>query len=330
MKINELPKFWCIKARTSEEALFLHNFIKFSFKQNNVVYEIAWKLRDMYHYYFQFERTNFINASVSYNAIYTEVSFDDIKNFYDKVTYKYTPEYCKNENNNVAILVKTSEEVRLCDQILNNNNAHYYLFTLFSESLNKHCISAKNNNHSSFQYYKSIGYEIIKAKDFIENNKHRINMNKKIIGYRLKEECGEYEGTASHIAFGNTYNKFEISRTGCNFDIDSPTYAKLKKAGVLDIWFQPVYEQQNKVFKLNNGKEVIVNIDKKTISIGTDNVIFPEFITWYKEFILPIISTKYRPLSKWKCSDLSMSIGCVKNIKIDEIKEVYDYIYNLI
>jgi hypothetical protein len=75
---------------------------------------------------------------------------------------KYTLEYCKTHP--VAILVKSSEEVKKVDEILKSD--HYQSYSLsYGEN---HCISTRNNEYCSLVWYFEHDYEIIKASDFIE------------------------------------------------------------------------------------------------------------------------------------------------------------------
>ncbi|HTJ52548.1 MAG TPA: hypothetical protein VL443_23975 [Cyclobacteriaceae bacterium] len=71
-------------------------------------------------------------------------------------------------------------------------------------------------------------------------------MEKKIIGYKLKDDCKQYEEAASAILrFSN--GKLTNYAEGYNFTFTSPASDFLKKAGVLDLWFEPVYEEKFKV-----------------------------------------------------------------------------------
>ena len=109
---------------------------------------------------------------------YTEITFEQFKKYVLKEEYKYTPEYCKNPDNKVAIHVVTPEEVKECDELLNNNKAHVYLYNNLCYNDNTQCIDPYNNEHSNIDWFKSNNYDIIEAKDFINKNKKEMKKKK--------------------------------------------------------------------------------------------------------------------------------------------------------
>ena len=70
-------------------------------------------------------------------------------------------------------------------------------------------------------------------------------MEKKIIGWKLKDDCQQYEDAASKIAL-DCYCNFSVL-----FDSDVRAVELWKQAGVLDLWFTPVYEEE-KSFKVGD------------------------------------------------------------------------------
>jgi hypothetical protein len=96
---------------------------------------------------------------------------------------KYTVEYCKKPENKVVIHVKTPEEVRRCDELLDNNKAHSYLYTSLDYKDNNECIKASNYEHSELSWYKRNNYDVISFEQFMEDNKQN-TMERKIIGYK--------------------------------------------------------------------------------------------------------------------------------------------------
>jgi hypothetical protein len=100
----------------------------------------------------------------------------------------------------------------------------------------------KYNSNSITSTDVEEGYTEITFEQF---KKHVLNqdMEKKIIGYVLKNK--DMYDAASVIAFGNTDGSFY-------WDGDIPDNREsvldpLRKAGVLDLWFEPVYEPEYKV-----------------------------------------------------------------------------------
>lgn len=68
----------------------------------------------------------------------------------------------------------------------------------------------------------------------------------KIIGYKFKEKYKKF------YRIYLTIINIESSRIGIaskeqQFSINSPAHNKIKEAGVLDIWFEPVYKEEFKI-----------------------------------------------------------------------------------
>ena len=85
---------------------------------------------------------------------------------------------------------------------------------------------------------KSVGYTEITFEQFKKHVLKQEDMDKEIIGYKLKESCKQYFDAVDIIA-----REFIISE---QMTIEEyPTVIKrLDKAGVLDLWFEPVYEEE--------------------------------------------------------------------------------------
>jgi len=72
-------------------------------------------------------------------------------------------------------------------------------------------------------------------------------MEKKIIGYKLKDDCKQYEEAAASICYtGINSGKLSNNSFG-NFTPNSEGAKLIQKAGVIDLWFEPVYEEKFKV-----------------------------------------------------------------------------------
>ena len=96
--------------------------------------------------------------------------------------------------------------------------------------------------------YKEITFEqfqkyVLKLKD----------MEKKIVGYKLKEECQIYKEPALKIC--NTIANWENSLKPYDIDVYQKGYIdKLRNAGVLDLWFEPVYKEEYPNITINGYK----------------------------------------------------------------------------
>ena len=102
-----------------------------------------------------------------------------------------------------------------------------------------------DSTHCSFSIVLPSGYTEITFEQFKKYVLKQGSMEKKLIGYKLVKP--EMHKAASQIMFGNS--------AGC-YQMDSDSYIpiymeselqKLKEAGVLNLWFEPVYEEEFKV-----------------------------------------------------------------------------------
>jgi hypothetical protein len=88
------------------------------------------------------------------------------------------------------------------------------------------------------------GYTEITPEQFKTHVLNSKVMNKKLIGYNLKPEFESMKDAASYIAFnspGWTINTLQFRIGNRDMEID-----RLRGAGVLDLWFDEVYEDENK------------------------------------------------------------------------------------
>ena len=78
-----------------------------------------------------------------------------------------------------------------------------------------------------------------------------LNMNteKKVIGWKLKEDCKQYEKAAVEVCKQNESKEIEDFKVsdGISFGINAVCIDWLKKAGVLELWFEKVYKEEYKV-----------------------------------------------------------------------------------
>ncbi len=142
---------------------------------------------------------------------------------------------------------------------------------------------------------------------------------RKIIGYKLKDSCKRYEVAASRIAYPDlsTINKFEIGHLGYSFIYDSDTYSRLSSAGVLDLWFEPVYE----------AKEKIVNVKCESgdfdVTVTRDSIVYSG--TKINISVIRNIANAITvpPVNGWVVNLITkIDIGCKKGISIDSIEEI--------
>ena len=105
------------------------------------------------------------------------------------------------------------------------------------------------DNNNGFLLYNHTDSEVIKEYTLItleQFKKHFLKeeqMERKIVGYKLIKP--EYEGALKNIQ--PYWCKGLYEKEGYNVVINSGAYHEFKKAGVLDLWFEPVYKEEFKV-----------------------------------------------------------------------------------
>jgi hypothetical protein len=97
----------------------------------------------------------------------------------------------------------------------------------------------------------------------------------KVKGYIMKPEFRKYEKVAVEIAYSlisvTGLETFLSMRDGRESSVDfqplSACKEALEKAGVLNIWFEPVYEEVKEVDNENKSRELIFNHNKRMIQL---------------------------------------------------------------
>lgn len=152
-------------------------------------------------------------------------------------------------------------------------------------------------------------------------------METKQIGWKLKESCLQYEKAACDIAFGvNSYAKTlsVFPRTNENFSTGSACENRLKTAGVLELWFTPVYEEvcKDKAFTLNcTGGLFNLTVLKKGFLYVPDNKILS--ISFIKDIVKNGIARHKDYEFVMHVSHIDM--GCKKAVPVEDIQQCIDY-----
>jgi hypothetical protein len=147
-------------------------------------------------------------------------------------------------------------------------------------------------------------------------------MEKKILGYKLIKP--EYEQAAIKITefcVGGTYSFYEYMCIAGNAG-----YAELlRKAGVLDLWFKPVYESQTTIIKMhssNKGEFEIEIIDGKAWYRPEDKQLPKE---WIEEIIdifgdIIIDTNAHNP---YTVAIGTLNVGCMEGTRKEDWEKVY-------
>ncbi len=190
-----------------------------------------------------------------------------LAHFNNKTKYPLTPKEC-NLPAKWAIEV-TEESKTALEQFLYNHKDDYVGF------LESWCINVPTGNSKSYFHYPKDDYahsELNIKEGYTEitfEQFKQYNMEKQIIGYKLIKP--EYESIASSIGIRGNKKSFitsvDYKETGLlPVEGYSKTINNLKEAGVLDPWFEPVYEEE---------KPRLLNLGSRNVEIilGKENVI---------------------------------------------------------
>lgn len=170
------------------------------------------------------------------------------------------------------------------------------------------------------------GYTEITFDDFKRLVLNQNTMNKKLKGYRLKDSCQEFLIAASHIVYHKNYspNKVLSLIDGVHLRINSYEQEQLEKTKVLNLWFEEVYEDTKKP----NVTIQCKSAPKLRFVISEDT---PEFVTEGIENnkiqiteLANIVNSglKVGNYASHLLKPKVFSIGCVDNIKVEDIEDV--------
>ncbi len=167
---------------------------------------------------------------------------------------KYTKEYCKDKK--IVVHCSTQKEWDKVTEILGyiwNYNTRWDMKEVET------CISLYRQTIECRKWFIASHYLIISAEVFIKHNtkqeEQSISIEKEVVGYKLKEEFIDYIDAVQGIAGREWWKLYAIQNfayKGYHFGKsnnsleDNSIDSAFKKAGVLDIWFDKVYKQEDK------------------------------------------------------------------------------------
>jgi hypothetical protein len=163
--------------------------------------------------------------------------------------------------------------------------------------------------------YTEITFEQFKQYVLKENN-----MNKEIIGYKLIKP--EYENAA--LTLCNLKN-WGISTRDKTLDLfEQHLINRVKEAGVLDLWFEPIYKEEKTLPKINGYEGKL----EKTMQLEGDLIVYgcAKFSTYWIEELYKAFE-KIELFSKNNTRKLkSIKLDSGVEITIEQIKQIYEYI----
>ena len=181
--------------------------------------------------------------------------------------------------------------------------------------------SGGDNTGLSYASNESMLSDSITVITFEQFKKHILKQPfmKKLIGYNLKSEYKNMKDAASMIAFGNTGWTYNAP----HFDIEEREshIEKLRSAGVLDLWFDKVYEKEVK-------EETHYLGDKKIEVVFKEDGIYARGEFWKVEDMKMI--TDSRSIIGYTVNITEFKIGCT-TVKVSELTELLgkaDKFYN--
>jgi hypothetical protein len=174
------------------------------------------------------------------------------------------------------------------------------------------------------KYISTVDKEDYTEITFEEFQKHVLKkeetMKKEIIGYKLIKP--EYKKAYLRIA---GIAETGCSTPGCDFAKDGIVHHNVKEAGVLDLWFQPVYKNSEKFIKMGDAFDL--RVTSKGIYHNSENITdyVSSVVYWYKN--IPTKFSKY----DFIIDDLILSkTGCeVEKTSIKEWIAVWEEYINL-
>jgi hypothetical protein len=122
---------------------------------------------------------------------------------------------------------------------------------LHNYNLYEQIITLKGNLFASFhENEKRLNYEEITFEQFKKYVLKQDDMKEKeIIGYKLKEDCNQYKEAIKKLV---DITCLTIELENLDINVHNSSIPKLKKAGVLDLWYEPVYKSKLSLPKIND------------------------------------------------------------------------------
>lgn len=138
-------------------------------------------------------------------------------------------------------------------------------------------------------------------------------IEKKIIGYKVKEQYVEF----AIKLVKSIIPKHKWLEDKINFSVyDSTWLPKFEKAGVLDLWFEPIYSQKEQNIILSNNKSVKikqegVEVEGKIVKIKYIEDLFCNENTFGD--------------TGWNIQYNAFNIGCYKNLTREDLNKILEH-----
>lgn len=184
-------------------------------------------------------------------------------------------------------------------------------------------------NNCSAYTTKLHDYKEITFEQFKKYVLKQETMEKEIIGYKLVKH--EYSDAARKIVdldLPLTVDRITPKTKTHNSTI---MYDRLKKAGVLELWFEPVYKEEKTIVKMyssNKGEFEIEVVGKKAYYRPDNKELTKEFIEEILDWFDNSINHSYDSRTKllYSLTVQSLKVGCMEGTRQTDWLKVYDLI----
>lgn len=160
----------------------------------------------------------------------------------------------------------------------------------------------QNNNYHYLIPKDCKDYPLLQFKEWEKlYNKQYNKMEKKIIGYKLIKE--EYKVAVNSIldSIGNVLNYNNIT-------VDPSTHNLLKQAGVLELWFTPIFQEEEIIVSMNGQFDLKINQDG--IWHKSENIV--EYVQLVNQDIIKVIEDLPKKLCGY---DILLEVGEILTFK---------------
>lgn len=233
----------------------------------------------------------------------------------------FSTEYFKTCYKKLAIQCNSQEEYDNILKVYSLKNFKKNYYPIYKTNT---CINIGDSAYCNLEYYLEHEYKVIPASFVLQFKSEKMKKVKKIIGYNLKDNL-HIDDTKQEFLKG-------IATMGCIWSqLSHPTVEEINKAmsnpnvqrhfiaaKVIDLWFTPVYEQDEVVLNIGNPKQrVLINSNGITCDGKTMN--FEELEQIYHKNRYIGNSTK----TGWVIEFSEIKIGCSK-FSIEEFGQVIE------
>jgi hypothetical protein len=244
---------------------------------------------------------------------YTKITFEEFQKHVlkkEKTIKTYTVDELIGNDKLLVYLDSKEEWNKLNDLVGDAVTSDYY---------GQHCYNVIEKTYSSTSTKTYVGsYD---SNSIILTINQIKTMEKEIVGYKLIKP--EYKKAYLRIA---GIAETGCSTPGCDFAKDGIVHHNVKEAGVLDLWFKPVYKTHERLIKM--GDSFSLKVTHEGIYHNSENITdyVSSVVYWYKN-----IPTKFSKYDFIVDGVILSKTGCeVEKTSIKEWIAVWEEYQNLI